>query len=287
MEKSFISFDARGIIIKIPIDIAFKCEVIKNIFSHKKENETYFLNYCAEEVHLFFDYLSGRNIKNKNKIKEICEEMMVNLEETEETKTDNKVLLVNEKFCPDIKLFDTTLSTMLKENKSINWIIYIPLWEFSNGQTTETNKKRTTMLFNIIKLHPQITTLDIRSMENMTNSCRINICEQLVNIKHITTLILHKDSLDDECASILSRSNTILRLDVSNNEITSYGMRLLMANLTFQYINIENNSHSYCCSNHDGNNNEIKQHVKEMQTQRNLMFDNILKQLKINKLLRK
>ena len=72
----YIFLDARGIIIKVPYDLAKKSLVLEDYVSQcKDKKKPYYLNYSSDVVHELIDYLSGKTIKNEYNIDKLIDEL--------------------------------------------------------------------------------------------------------------------------------------------------------------------------------------------------------------------
>ena len=72
-----IKINARGTIIEIPKDIAFRIEYIKN--NHNWNNEQIYLNFNADIVHKLLDYISYGETKYLDELKTICDFLLIEI----------------------------------------------------------------------------------------------------------------------------------------------------------------------------------------------------------------
>lgn len=79
-----LSLDARGTIIKIQKDLAYKSEVLKKFIDgpYKKE-DTYVLNYSPDIVYKLIDYLSDRYVFDFYLLDNIMDELIIEKKEIE------------------------------------------------------------------------------------------------------------------------------------------------------------------------------------------------------------
>jgi len=75
--EEYLNLDARGTLIKIPVDAAKKSPVLK-AYVDNGNKEAFYLNYSADTVNKFVDYILDNNEFNENIIK-ICDELCVDI----------------------------------------------------------------------------------------------------------------------------------------------------------------------------------------------------------------
>lgn len=113
-EQTFytIKLNARGTIIEIPKEIAFKSHVLETSQKElwkKIDQEPYFLNYDSSLVHKLVDYLSGRQIKDISKLKDIADELLIDIQ----IQNEQKIVKKRSKLC-DLYGFNDYEQTTIK-----------------------------------------------------------------------------------------------------------------------------------------------------------------------------
>ena len=169
MVNDFILLDARGTIIKIPIDsplIKFS-EVLKVWLSTpmKKDNEiSYYLDYNPQIIHELLDYLNGDDINIENKLNKIIDELLIDikfLENYSNISFIDKSLIIkftqdshekNESDFIDCKLLDIVFDTCFVHSRPIICIKF-----FQSGQSGFHKNK--TFFWNIIDEHLNLITI--------------------------------------------------------------------------------------------------------------------------------
>jgi hypothetical protein len=78
--KNSINIKARGTIIEVPKDIAFKVDLIRTFYENKYKKDTdYFdMNFSSLDVHNFIDYLSGYKYKKTDILAQILDFFQLN-----------------------------------------------------------------------------------------------------------------------------------------------------------------------------------------------------------------
>lgn len=124
----YLMLDVRGTDIKVPIEIIKQSPVIDTFINTemKKDDEKYYLNYSPETVHLMIDYISNKNVENINLIKDISDELLINIDFNKY----NKNMLVNIGLLYDIaerkingKLSIFDFAEILKKDYDINILV--------------------------------------------------------------------------------------------------------------------------------------------------------------------
>lgn len=114
-----LSLDARGTIIKIQKDLAYKSEVLKKFIDgpYKKE-DTYVLNYSPDIINKLIDYLSDRYVFDFYLLDDIMDELII---EKKEIEYNNEMLINFDDIFNNIvkihKLLDIDIETEIKRNK--------------------------------------------------------------------------------------------------------------------------------------------------------------------------